>query len=389
MNVRGANVRRRARRCLSILQSAEVRVLGGREHRLGQEGTDCAGGASPWHWSTEQIAPRDRVSHWHDVHAYAIARRTITVDVEEFGDVDVRLWRLGTKGDQVAIQRMHIGSPSIATRTASLLQDGNDDVILHLQLSGSRQLRQLGREAVAPEGAAVFSWNAEQSTIVLPQAAAFFSIALPQRHLRSLVPGFADRVACTVPVDHAVLALLRRYIGLVETDPHLHDPAVGQAMGRHILDLAAHLLGTACEAREHSTTEGLRAARLHALKADIASNLATDLSASALARRHQVSPRYIHKLFESEGTTVSQYVLGLRLEAVWRRLGDPGLRERTIAEIVYAAGFGDISTFNRAFRARFGLTPRDARQHGETSAPNRVDSARQRGWDDPASIEGG
>jgi AraC-like DNA-binding protein len=360
-----AHRRRNVRRCGGILRTAEVRVLGGTEHRLGQERTDRSGRtghAAVWHWSTEQIAPRDRVSHWHDVHAYAIARRTITVDVEEFGDVDVRLWRLGTKGDQVAIQRMRIGSPSVATRTTSLLQDGNDDVILHLQLSGPRLLRQLGREAEAPEGAAVFSWNAEKSTIVLPQAAAFFSIALPQRHLRSLVPGFADRVACAVPADHAVLGLLRRYIGLVETGPHVHDPVVGQAMGRHILDLAAHLLGTARQARERGATSGLRAARLHALKEDIASNLTADVSATALARRHQVSPRYIHKLFEAEGTTVSQYVLGLRLEAVWRRLVDPGQRDRTIAEIVYAAGFGDISTFNRAFRVRFGMTPRDARR---------------------------
>jgi AraC family transcriptional activator of tynA and feaB len=32
-----------------------------------------------------------------------------------------------------------------------------------------------------------------------------------------------------------------------------------------------------------------------------------------------------------------------------------------ISEIAYAWGFNDLSHFNRAFRARFGMTPREWR----------------------------
>jgi AraC-like DNA-binding protein len=35
---------------------------------------------------------------------------------------------------------------------------------------------------------------------------------------------------------------------------------------------------------------------------------------------------------------------------------------RSIAEIAYAAGFGDLSTFNHAFRRHFGCTPSDVRR---------------------------
>jgi AraC-like DNA-binding protein len=370
-----------------MLTSTEIGVLGETEHRLGLERTvpasgvrsagphgGASGGPGPsyWHWSTEEIPPRDRVSHWHDVHAQAIARRAITVEVEEFGDVDVHLWRLGAPGHQVSVQRMRIGSPSVATRGPSMLGDGSDDVILHLQLSGPRLLRQFGREAAVPTGGAVFSWNAEASTIVLPQATEFFSIALPHRSLRALAPGVEDRLGRFVPPDHAVLGLLRRYLGLIDSDAASNDPVVGRAMGLHILDLAAHLTQAADGARGPGASSGLRAARLHALKQDIQDNLAGDVSARALAQRHRVSPRYVHKLFETEGSSVSRYVLGLRLEAAGRKLGDPELRGRTIAEIAYAVGFGDIATFNRAFRERFGMTPGDARRHAKEMASGRL-----------------
>ena len=85
------------------------------------------------------------------------------------------------------------------------------------------------------------------------------------------------------------------------------------------------------------------------------------MSVTALAVRQQVTPRYIQKLFESEGSTLSRYVLGQRLTRPHRRLTDPRHAGSTVAAIAYASGFRDISTFNRAFRQQFGMTPSDAR----------------------------
>ena len=81
-----------------------------------------------------------------------------------------------------------------------------------------------------------------------------------------------------------------------------------------------------------------------------------------LATRHGITPRYVHKLFEREGLTLSHYVLGLRLDRVNRHLSDPRQGEKTIVELVYAVGFGDVSSFNRAYRARYGMTPSETRR---------------------------
>ncbi len=45
----------------------------------------------------------------------------------------------------------------------------------------------------------------------------------------------------------------------------------------------------------------------------------------------------------------------------YRRLASPRHDARTVATIAYACGFTDIPTFNRAFRRRFDLSPRDLR----------------------------
>jgi AraC-like DNA-binding protein len=74
-----------------------------------------------------------------------------------------------------------------------------------------------------------------------------------------------------------------------------------------------------------------------------------------------LTPRYIRKLFESEHTSLSRFVLLQRLMRVRRMLTDPRHAGRAIGDIALAVGFGDISTFNREFRRQFGMTPSELR----------------------------
>jgi len=50
-----------------------------------------------------------------------------------------------------------------------------------------------------------------------------------------------------------------------------------------------------------------------------------------------------------------------RLDATRRDLCDPALAARSISEIAFAWGFNDAAHFSRAFRARFGRSPRELR----------------------------
>ena len=86
-----------------------------------------------------------------------------------------------------------------------------------------------------------------------------------------------------------------------------------------------------------------------------------ELTVTAIAARHHVTPRYIHKLFEGGGITYSEFVLDQRLARAHRMLTDPRLTDRTIGSLAYDVGFGDLSYFNRAFRRRYHATPSEVR----------------------------
>ncbi len=128
-------------------------------------------------------------------------------------------------------------------------------------------------------------------------------------------------------------------------------------------ELVGLALGVTRDVAEIVAGRGSRTARLCAIKADIAQNLEGDVTAAALSSRHRISPRYIRKLFAGENLSLSKFVLCQRLTRVHRMRADPCYADRTIADIALAAGFGDVSTFNRQFRRHFGLTPSDVR-HG-------------------------
>jgi len=85
------------------------------------------------------------------------------------------------------------------------------------------------------------------------------------------------------------------------------------------------------------------------------------LAVADVAALHGVTPRYVHKLFESEGTTFTQFILSQRLDRAHRMLRDQRFATRSISSIAYDVGFGDLSYFNRTFRRHYNVTPSDIR----------------------------
>jgi len=140
---------------------------------------------------------------------------------------------------------------------------------------------------------------------------------------------------------------------------------VCRAIVTHLHDLVALSAGATGDGAMAATARGGRAARLQAIKTDIAAHLDDEtLGVVAVAARHGVTPRYVHKLFEDEGVTYTQFVLRHRLDRAFRILRDSRGAARRISEIAYDVGFGDLSYFNRAFRRQYDATPSEVRSSG-------------------------
>jgi hypothetical protein len=193
-----------------------------------------------------------------------------------------------------------------AERTRALMTDGNDDIVLQLHQSGERIVSQRGREATAAADGGLFLSNADPSAVILPGPSRSVGIALPRRLMKALSPGIEDALIKPLPTHGGALRLLQHYLQMLRDDAALASPELRQAAANHVQDLCALAAGATRDAAEIASGRGVRAARLRALAADIAHNLDGDVSVTALARRQQVTPRYIQKLFEGEGSTLSR-----------------------------------------------------------------------------------
>lgn len=88
------------------------------------------------------------------------------------------------------------------------------------------------------------------------------------------------------------------------------------------------------------------------------------LSPARAANAIGMSVRKLHMLFTRTGKTFGEWLLERRLEEARRLLASPAAAGRPIADIAMATGFGDLSTFYRAFRAKYGGTPGRMRAGG-------------------------
>ena len=88
-------------------------------------------------------------------------------------------------------------------------------------------------------------------------------------------------------------------------------------------------------------------------------HISDDLSLASVADALYLNKYYISKLFSSKlGITFSDFITNQRVYTVREKLLSG---TRPITEIAYECGFRNLSNFNRAFRSRTGMTPREYR----------------------------
>jgi len=240
--------------------------------------------------------------------------------------------------------------------------DGDDDFSFHMNLSGLSFVSGARGEMTLGDGDAMLLNYSVSRTISRPGLVDHRVVRLPRAALSPLVRNIDDAVLCRIPRGTGMLSLLRNYVDAVFDDPALALPEMRQLIIAQLCDLIAVTLGATRDSTAVAGGRGIRAARLRAIKSDIEAHLTySDLSPSVVARRQEVSDSYIRKLFEGEGTSFSQFVLGRRLVRAQRMLTDRRWADRSIAWIAFETGFGDLSYFNRTFKRFYGNTPSEVR----------------------------
>jgi AraC-like DNA-binding protein len=233
--------------------------------------------------------------------------------------------------------------------------DGGDRLIINL---GAPALAvQAGREAVLEHGDAVAL--SEVGRFTTSAAGRIATVEFPDGGLARLLKDGGLR---RIEARSSALRLLRRYLNAIWSDDMLSSFGLQQLAIAHVHDLAALAVGASREAEEIARGRGVRAARLLAVKSDILERLQGEFTLAEVAARHGVSARYVRMLFGSDGTSFSEFVREERLKRARSMLIARQFDSLRVSEIAYQVGFNDLSYFNRTFRRRFGVSPRELRQ---------------------------
>jgi len=98
---------------------------------------------------------------------------------------------------------------------------------------------------------------------------------------------------------------------------------------------------------------------LSRIKEYIDNNLSNiHLSPELVAQEFHISTRYLRKLFQAEGTnSMTDYIRYKRLDKCADDLISIQTDKKSITDIAYFWGFNNSSSFTRAFKAYFGISP--------------------------------
>ncbi|MGB7256547.1 MAG: AraC family transcriptional regulator [Pseudolabrys sp.] len=307
--------------------------------------------------STDGLPERERATIWRELYG----REVLRLEVEPLGDAPFHSEVTARLFPGLGIISGHSTAFRVG-RTSALLADGNDNLIFQLS-DGPGVAKQLGRDVEISASDAIVLSNADAGTFTYQATTDFLALNLSRAPLVPLLrdPNILVR---PVPGQTAAMRLLVRYLDITDDAATMANPEIRHLIVTHVYDLVALALGATRDAAYIAEGRGLRAARLRAIKDDVRANLhRPEFSIAAVARHQKVTPRYIQQLFDSEGTTFSEFVRDQRLMRAHRMLADPRHAALSVSYIAYGSGFGDLSYFNRVFHLAFGMSPSDVR-HG-------------------------
>jgi len=260
-------------------------------------------------FSTTDWVERDRLAIFRE----QIGRMIVKLDPEPLVDGEFH-----AEANVRELAGLGIGSWACSNlriaRSRELL-DGNDDLVLTVITSGNVNASQRGREIELSPGQAVLMSGAEAGDMAVPSSPSrFIGLRLPRKALASLGSNPEDMLMRPLPANTEALRLLALYIRELDDGYRLATPELLGAVVTHLVDLGSLIIGANRDGTVVAEERGLAAARLAAVKADISENLSYgELTLPAVALRLKLTPRHIQRLFESVGSTFSEFVLGLRL----------------------------------------------------------------------------
>jgi AraC-like DNA-binding protein len=307
--------------------------------------------------STEGLARGEREAFWRQALSETFVPMTVGAVPQDRFQGRIRADRIG----RLLVAEVASTAQDVRRTRREISRTDAEYLQLATVARGVGRVAQDGREAVLAAGdfavfetTRPFRWTFggdwDVGVFTLPRA----SVGLSEAESRLLTARRLDG-------QDGITGVVSRFLGDLTRHADRLSGAQSERVLADVTDLVVTLLGDWVDDSPVVRTSGQRSLLLQ-IKDHIDRRLADPtLGPEEIAAAVNISTRYLHKLFAGEHRSVGQYVRGLRLERCRRDLVDPRLADRSVAAIAFGWGFGDLSGFNRAFKAAFGATPREVR----------------------------
>ncbi|TPM36202.1 helix-turn-helix domain-containing protein [Mesorhizobium sp. B2-3-4] len=301
------------------------------------------------------LSDKDRFRLWRDMW------------MEQLGAAEIRHAedkRFATATEMRFLGDLRVGLFETTTeyyvRTRRHVANDRDDIFVGFYRSPKPQVWSVADRDLSLQRGDGIAYNVAQPCRSFTDGVTSWVLAsIPRVSLLKMVPRADDRPVTRLdPANSAVRHLERTIDFLLQSEELDADPALSRQAGVALADLIVLALGAEGDSAQIATARGLRAARLREAVAVIEAFFADPaLSTDMVARKIGLSRRYLNTLLLESGRTFAERVLELRLMKACTMLSDVRNDATKISDIALAAGFNDVSYFNRRFRARFGESP--------------------------------
>jgi AraC-like DNA-binding protein len=229
-----------------------------------------------------------------------------------------------------------------------------------VQLHGRSVVSQDGRVAVLTPGDYAV-WDTMRPYTLNQSGFNEMLVVMFPREMIRLAPHQLSRLtARRVSRRHGLAAAVSPF--LVELGKRVHS--LPHSGGLHLADAVLDMLASSF-AEQLSTGEPVEAGGSGwylRVRADIEQQLADPgLNVSTVAAANHISVRYLQKLFENEGETVTGWIRARRIQHCRRDLADPQFAELPISSIATRWGLANAAHFSRLFKSVYGLSPTEYR----------------------------
>lgn len=307
---------------------------------------------------------RDRVAAWEEVTAQALVTTRIKVFDQELFHAHLRSGTFGV----AQITAMSYGELHSQRTPAMIRKSDPEQYQIAFTRSGCQGIEQARTRTRLGRGDLVFydSSYPFDASVEAGGRSRWGSRALVLQFPKRMLPLASTKAARLLAVPlrgtEGTGLLLAQFLSTLADQPTGYTPPDAARLGNIAVDLSAAVLSQYLDDAASSPARSPQSVLFLRISSFIGRHLHDPhLAPAAIASAHQISLRYLHRIFQQHGTSVSTYIRSQRLDRCRRDLVDPGLRHLTIHVIARRWGFHRPSDFSRAFRAAVGVSPSEYR----------------------------